>query len=717
MLYKGLIIDSHCIKDARSKEAAAKSLTGWQQKEQSAEDWIHELEAGKTIVLAEMETTRGGVYNHSSDNFVRTFFVFADADNFKDDDNPNGIEPWTHDTGLSELYPNLKATAFAVGQSVSSMLKEPEHRRYRIIFKFDEAIETSKHYKQVLSKLAKEYPIITQAKRQPAQPVFGNAREGYNKFAICGNILKLADYTYKPHPQKTDPHTDSQLDLTVLDYIDCSNYDDWLTVGLVLFNEGKPCSVWDHWSSRSEKYEAGACEQKWATFGKSVYEVGAFGKSVSEVRWGTVVQMAKERGYQTQKHYVTDPPEPIPEPVRIDASDTSAIPFPVNALKNTVFGAYEAAYSDRNETCPAFRFAELTAVLGTALGRKVSLQSGRNPIYPNMYMCLVGPTGLARKSTSLKAAERLIEEIQTDTLQFINSLNTAEGLLKTMLDIDDCRTICILDEFKWLFSKSQNAVAAGLLPILNTLSGSPEIAMNRRAENPYEIIRPHFSFFSSITPGWFAENITRSTIGGGFVNRFVFFLHEQQPFFSDTEVIPPDPEKMKQIKTLIAAAAEERSTSHFIYDGETTNLDKAWYHERMQFLMNADEIVREASSRVDEHMKKICAMMAWCDNEPGDLEVHADTWHAAKAIAEYMIKVNMFLFKDLAVDKMTEQEMRVLKHLDDLGGKATKSNLSTKIGRQNLSSRDLERILQSLVANEIVGVFKEERTTFIVRIG
>ena len=50
--------------------------------------------------------------------------------------------------------------------------------------------------------LAAKYPIIPTIARQPAQPTFGNAREGYNKYHITGNILKLDDFPYiDPEPK------------------------------------------------------------------------------------------------------------------------------------------------------------------------------------------------------------------------------------------------------------------------------------------------------------------------------------------------------------------------------------------------------------------------------------------------------------------------------------------------------------------------------------
>ena len=61
----------------------------------------------------------------------------------------------------------------------------------------------------------------------------------------------------------------------------------WLAVGMALKEEGFPCSIWDDWSRNDPRYHAGECEKKWAGFNGT-------GKPV---KGGTIVQMAKERGW------------------------------------------------------------------------------------------------------------------------------------------------------------------------------------------------------------------------------------------------------------------------------------------------------------------------------------------------------------------------------------------------------------------------------------
>ena len=62
---------------------------------------------------------------------------------------------------------------------------------------------------------------------------------------------------------------------------------DWIAVGMALKEEGYPCSVWDDWSRNDSRYHPGECERLWQGFHGS-------GKPV---KGGTIVQMAKERGW------------------------------------------------------------------------------------------------------------------------------------------------------------------------------------------------------------------------------------------------------------------------------------------------------------------------------------------------------------------------------------------------------------------------------------
>lgn len=62
---------------------------------------------------------------------------------------------------------------------------------------------------------------------------------------------------------------------------------DWIAVGMALKEEGYPCSIWDDWSQNDVRYKAGECERKWESFHGSA----------APVTGGTIIQMAKDRGW------------------------------------------------------------------------------------------------------------------------------------------------------------------------------------------------------------------------------------------------------------------------------------------------------------------------------------------------------------------------------------------------------------------------------------
>ena len=70
------------------------------------------------------------------------------------------------------------------------------------------------------------------------------------------------------------------------------DYQEWLTVGLALKEEGYPASVWEDWSRRDGgRFHPGECEKKWA----------GFHGSGNPVTGGSIVAMARSRGWKPER--------------------------------------------------------------------------------------------------------------------------------------------------------------------------------------------------------------------------------------------------------------------------------------------------------------------------------------------------------------------------------------------------------------------------------
>lgn len=78
--------------------------------------------------------------------------------------------------------------------------------------------------------------------------------------------------------------------LEVLKHVNPSgvSYQEWVNVGMALKEEGYSPSDWDEWSRADTRYRKGECMRKWESF----HGNGA------PVRGGTIVQLARENGWQ-----------------------------------------------------------------------------------------------------------------------------------------------------------------------------------------------------------------------------------------------------------------------------------------------------------------------------------------------------------------------------------------------------------------------------------
>jgi len=79
--------------------------------------------------------------------------------------------------------------------------------------------------------------------------------------------------------------------LEVIPHIDPArlNYQEWLQVGMALKDEGYAADDWEKWSQRDAgRYHPGECARKWA----------GFQGSANPVTTGTLVQMARDQGWQ-----------------------------------------------------------------------------------------------------------------------------------------------------------------------------------------------------------------------------------------------------------------------------------------------------------------------------------------------------------------------------------------------------------------------------------
>ena len=75
----------------------------------------------------------------------------------------------------------------------------------------------------------------------------------------------IKEYSSTKTFQQTSTETIIKL-LNGLSVERLQNYDDWLKIGIALYNEGGSCELWDEASKKARNYQLGACSEKWRSF-------------------------------------------------------------------------------------------------------------------------------------------------------------------------------------------------------------------------------------------------------------------------------------------------------------------------------------------------------------------------------------------------------------------------------------------------------------------
>ena len=740
--FAGIFIASHKVCDADSKEKAIKTLTNWQLESCTAEQWIQKLEGGQTIQPSAFSPkhdgtfTHGGSYVHDDKKinlWNSTHFVCADADNIKgvetlnngSDKNPEGVDLWTEQNGLSKLYPTLGARAYAVGQSVSSMLKEPLHRRYRLIFLFDKPITTEAHYHHVLLKLADEFPIIPAVERSPAQPVFGNAREGYNQFHTCGNILSLDDFPFTPPENKPQSESQPRLDFDeTLDeylrrhgidytpanepdkyYVTCP-YKDNHTGGI---NKLKDAYVsisptgWAFYCSHAH------CESNrtWQAFKK--------GNGIANLSAGTPKPKTVPIG--TVGDHLASSSLPKLEPKK--QSDAPVFPDEDGNLFPGGLEFLYHAYWGNNVFCKPFLLAMGLTAIGVCSGRKAFVtidgdSKGGRVDFPNVYTALLGQTTVAAKSDCRKvlhdllyAVDNFLPVIAIDSREgFAADLRTdGEGTIDKWNEGDlteGVRCLVSLDELRSLFVASRREVTSNIPSYLNDLWSCPRDASTRQKNNPIQVDYPVVNIFGCSTPNWLQKSVIGDDIDGGFINRFMPFLYERMPYVRNQTVNSDCYDSF--VSMLRGFLSVPEGAKHYSFDGEAAESYHVWAEARYE-AAQSDPVAAAITSRIADHARRIALAFALATNGQADSKISLKAWEPAQKVAEYLSDVAIYIFSEVGRDSDAVLERKILDKLSELGNEAKASEiLASFASRERPAAKVFHQIIEGLMRSDIVSL-------------
>ena len=206
-----------------------------------------------------------------------------------------------------------------------------------------------------------------------------------------------------------------------------------------------------------------------------------------------------------------------------------------------------AKHTDISEAPKAFHFWTGVSVIAGALRRRIWIDQKLFQWTPNFYIILVGPPGVATKSTAMKVGYKMLREVKG--IHFGPQSMTWQGLLKAFKEsttgiiiepeVDEvlakrqymsCLT-CDVSELGTFLKPRDAEMTDFLIDMWDGQSGSWKrslaIGESTTIENPW------LNIIGCVTPSWLSNNFDSNMIFGGLTSRCIFVWGNEK-----TQLIP-----------------------------------------------------------------------------------------------------------------------------------------------------------------------------------
>ena len=272
-------------------------------------------------------------------------------------------------------------------------------------------------------------------------------------------------------------------------------------------------------------------------------------------------------------------------------------------------------YMQTQETATAFDFWSGLWCISSACARATYVARPRAPIYLNLFVVLVGESGVARKTTSVAMSTRCVRRLLgAHHVGHIDSKVTPERLDQLLMERTQeygTAQICITCPELAVFMGTESYVAH--MPIMLTdLYDCPDTRIGGGTVSRGSVLQEHVwvNLLSASTPTWLLKTVNPNVIEGGFTSRCYFIISNEPK-----RLIPwpedPDPDLFKDLQDDLHIIANEVRTRGPIHVTDTAmERFRQWYATRERSI---DPFKQSFEAREDAHVLRVAALL--CIND------------------------------------------------------------------------------------------------------
>lgn len=296
--------------------------------------------------------------------------------------------------------------------------------------------------------------------------------------------------------------------------------------------------------------------------------------------------------------------------------------------------AYTEALTPRGEAPERFHFWTAVSTIAGCLRRRVYIDQGHFRHYPNFYICLVGPPGLIKKSTTINIGSNLLRDVPNIVMgadcstwqAFVQEVAQAQDILAeapapTADPLDTqftttCALTLAIGEFGTFFDPDDRQMVNVLTELYDGKVGAA-FRKATKTQGDDTILNPFVNMIAATTPDWIKDNF-KGRFGGWGLSSRIMFLHcdEKERSIADPGALWAGQYESTMSRFLEDLQEIAQLQGVAVLTTAAMSLYEAWYHEhgaRVTALnrhANHDPWLSYYLARKDIHVYKLAIVLS-----------------------------------------------------------------------------------------------------------
>jgi hypothetical protein len=353
---------------------------------------------------------------------------------------------------------------------------------------------------------------------------------------------------------------------------------------------------------------------------------------------------------------------------------------------------YLAYVKDFTASPKIYHYFTALAILGTVMGRKVYLKVGSRWLFPNMYIILLGRSGIMKSS----AMNEGVSLLRKHNIELTYPNEVSPQMLKFIMT-QRPRGLFPLDEMDNFLAEADKTFD-GIKQFITTIYDCPpRYEKGLKGEGIAVIDHPFLSIIGTTTPESLVERLTVTDMKSGYWGR-----HLIVPAWEPEEWIvwppPCDEDKRNELVNFLGALSTN-PPSCMEPMANAFDLYKTWDESWRNLKSTVDPRLEPMYARLPETVRKISMILQW-SYEPADYVSEEAMTMAIEAV-NYIMSQYPRLSEDFGFSKPEKDRNNVIRIIRDKGKEGVCKH-SVALKYSHMMGFEFQRVIDTLKASGII---------------